>query len=141
MLLKNKEITGYAIRSLLYIADRGGIVPKREICEAMKIPTGYFDTMIRRAQQFGLVNSIMGAHGGYSLAKIPTEITLYDIYIAYEGKVDEGSCPVCKKPWSTPGDASCPIHPILQEVAALAAQQLQQTTLQQLIENRQLCYV
>ena len=141
MLLKNKEITGYAIRALLYIADTGGVVPKREICEAMKIPTGYFDTMVRRAQQFGLVNSIMGAHGGYSLAKLPADITLYDIYVAFEGKPDDGNCPVCKKPWSASGDVSCPIHTILQDVAAHATQQLQQTTLQQLIEKRQLCYV
>ena len=141
MLLKNKEITGYAIRALVYIADTGGVVPKREICEAMKRPTGYFDTMIRRAQRQGLVNSIMGAHGGYSLAKAPAEISLYDIYVAFEGKPDDGNCPVCKKPWSSPGDASCPIHSILQSVADQAAQQLRQTTLQQLIEKRQLCHV
>jgi Rrf2 family protein len=77
--------TDYAIRALLCLAvgnrPRNGV----EIAESMKIPHSYLLTLMAKLKRAGFVSSTRGHSGGYALAKLPSNITLWDIISVMEG--------------------------------------------------------
>ena len=50
------------------------------------VPTAYMAKQLQALSKAGIVQSSRGAHGGYRLAKLATEITLWDIFAAVEGR-------------------------------------------------------
>ncbi|MBC8830504.1 Rrf2 family transcriptional regulator, partial [Escherichia coli] len=48
----------------------------------------YISKILRKLVVSGLINSVSGNNGGFTLAKDPEEINLLDIVEAVEGKID-----------------------------------------------------
>jgi Rrf2 family protein len=70
-----------------------------DIAKRQGISRKYLHALLTELKSAGLVMSVRGAHGGYVLAKKPTEITVTDVFEALEGKlaiidcvVDEEAC-------------------------------------------------
>ena len=77
----------YGTRLMLVLAleyGRGAVFLK-EIAKREEISEKYLSQIIIPLRGSGLVNSFRGAHGGYSLAKPPSEITLREIVDILEG--------------------------------------------------------
>ena len=49
------------------------------------VPTAYMAKQMQALSKAGIVQSSRGAHGGYRLARLATDITLWDITAAIEG--------------------------------------------------------
>jgi Rrf2 family transcriptional regulator, cysteine metabolism repressor len=77
----------YAIRALSYLAARPAnhAVSRREIQEKQDIPAHFLSKIMKRLETGGLVQSYMGARGGFALKKLPSEITLKEVYECLEG--------------------------------------------------------
>lgn len=76
----------YGLRTMIEIAqasDKGGILQK-DISERQKISFKYLDVIIASLKLKGLISSVSGKGKGYMLAKPPSEITIYDIYTAFD---------------------------------------------------------
>lgn len=60
----------YALRTVLYIAERGGGAPVRvhEIAAALGIPRNYLSKTLHRLAQAGILTSSRGKRGGFRLA-------------------------------------------------------------------------
>jgi Rrf2 family protein len=112
--------TDYAIRALIHLADTDvSPVPAAAIGEAMKIPTGFLQQVLRELQQAGLVTSRPGPSGGYGLAHPAGEITVLEIVEALEGPLRTAVCALRGGPchwddvcalhwvWSSARDALC----------------------------------
>ncbi|GGE13831.1 putative HTH-type transcriptional regulator YwgB [Marinithermofilum abyssi] len=56
------------------------------ISERLEVSPSYLKKLMRMLVQAGLVDSTPGTRGGFSLAKKPEEVTLYDIFLAVEGR-------------------------------------------------------
>ncbi len=71
----------YAIRAMVYIASKQDKKPSlsRAIAEEMQIPLNFLSKILNRMVQAGLIRSIRGRNGGFTMAKPPSEIPVRDI--------------------------------------------------------------
>jgi len=124
--------TDYAIRSLIYLAQRdGGRVNAAEIGAEMDVPLPILHQVLAEMQRANLVTSQSGPRGGYQLARDPTGLTLLEILEAVEGPVKGGECALSGGPchW----EDLCAVHAAWSEAregfaAALASHTLAEVT-------------
>ena len=69
--------TDYAIRIVLYLAIRGELVNSESIASAMGIPPNYVLKVTKKLVLAGIVGRVVGAQGGFLLAKRTEKISLY----------------------------------------------------------------
>ena len=99
----------YAVRAMvdlaLYSNDKP--VSLKEIAQREEIPLSYLEQLFFRLKNGGIVTSIRGPGGGYSLGRAAAAISVADILIAVEGPTadelpdghDEGSCWMTQALW------------------------------------------
>ena len=82
----------YAARAMLELAQNAGPDPVqiKRIARNQGISIKYLERIMSRMAAAGLVNSLRGMHGGFTLARPPQEISLLDILTA----ADESIVPV-----------------------------------------------
>jgi len=69
-----------------------GPVSIKEISEKQKFSDSYMEQLFSTLKNSGLVRSLRGAHGGYVLARKPSDITVGDIIRALEGPIELAEC-------------------------------------------------
>lgn len=74
----------------MYYGD--GPIALSAIAERQSISLNYLEQLISPLRKGGFVKSIRGAHGGYMLAKDPTEISVGDILRVLEGPIAPADC-------------------------------------------------
>jgi Rrf2 family iron-sulfur cluster assembly transcriptional regulator len=81
----------YAICGSFDLAYNGGGEPVqiRVISQRQAIPLRYLEQIFQRLRRAGLVQSKRGPGGGYTLARLPSEISLHEIVEALEGPLSE----------------------------------------------------
>ncbi len=79
--------TRYGTRAMVELALRHGSGPvtAREIAEEQGLSVKYLESLLTRLRVAGLVRSVRGARGGYTLARSPHEVTLLDVFEVFEG--------------------------------------------------------
>jgi Rrf2 family protein len=84
----------YGLRAVIYLAsiDTKAIVPFREIARQMMVPEDFLAKILKTLVDQGLVRSTRGPHGGYALAKAPSEVSVLDVIEAVEGPVAINVC-------------------------------------------------
>ena len=111
-----KITTDYAVRTLLFLAETGRITTSIEISEAMQIPREYLVNIMRDMREGGLVQALSGAKGGYSLARAPEEITLYDVIEVMERTIRINRCLEPGEPCSRGAARYCKVRQVYQEL-------------------------
>jgi len=71
--------------------DRGTIFLK-DITKKEEIPEKYLSHLVIPLKTSGLIISFRGAHGGYRLAKSPSQITLKKVVETLEGSISFVEC-------------------------------------------------
>jgi len=69
-----------------------GYTPLNSIAQRQMISEPYLEQLIAPLRKAGLVRSVRGPHGGYILAKLPSEITIGDIIRILEGPIAPVEC-------------------------------------------------
>ncbi len=84
----------YGARAILEIAKthKNRPIKRKEIVEAQHIPDSYLENILVTLKAAGLINTIRGAQGGYTLTRNPEEITLFDVVQALEGTIYPVPC-------------------------------------------------
>jgi Rrf2 family protein len=125
----------YGVRLMLDLAIHHGDGPVllRDIAKRQGISEKYLWNLIHPLKTLGLVNSIRGAHGGYVLAKDPSEINLKDILIALEGSLCFVDC--VDKPSLCKRSFSCIFRDVWCGVSNDFLQTLENITLEKMIKN------
>jgi len=93
--MKLSSKTRYSLRILLQIAmdaKERKMVKGREIATKQQISEAYLEQIMIPLKSAGLVSTIRGCRGGYSLGKIPEEITVLNIIEIFEGKIEFADC-------------------------------------------------
>ncbi len=85
--MKYSQSTELALDSLFYMAAHDG---RRdfscdEIAQAQNVSPSYLAKIFQQLSKAGVLKSHRGARGGYSLGRLPTEITLLDVALVFEG--------------------------------------------------------
>src|SRR5262245_64288738 len=86
--------TEYGIVSMVYMARHADkpCVTIKEIASREKYPAPYIEKILQTLRHAKLVTALHGNHGGYRLARKPSEITLKDVIDALEGGTFEVFC-------------------------------------------------
>lgn len=105
----------YAIRALIYLAKRSGPGKKmgiKQITEEINVPAPFLSKILQNLARHGILSSVKGPHGGFSLGRKPEEISLYDIIIDVDGESYFCSCIVRLDTCKCFDDEvpSCPMH-------------------------------
>jgi len=80
----------YACRVLAQLARTYGSKPFshiEELAQQEEIPANYLVQILNELRGGGLIHSRRGKQGGYSLARDPSEITLFDIVTVIDGEL------------------------------------------------------
>ena len=84
----------YGTRAMLELALHFGRGPLllREIARRQDIPERYLEHVVAPLRTAGLIQSVRGARGGYTLTRPPSEITLLEILQPLEGGLEPVGC-------------------------------------------------
>lgn len=115
-----------ATAHLAHRADLGCCSAK-DIAETYFIPQQLMAKILQRLARNGILISQQGTHGGYSLAKSPSEITAFDIIDAIDGPVQITGCVTTRGECEqTP---NCIVREPLREVNERVIQALSEVTI------------
>lgn len=100
----------YSIRGVLYLAGKGEgeIAGIEEIARATDVPSAYLAKLFQTLGKHGFVRSIRGPEGGFTLTKLPEEISVLEVIEAIEGPIFFNECLIHEG--SCPRDKHCPVH-------------------------------
>jgi Rrf2 family protein len=107
----------------------------KDIAKGENISEKYLSLIIIPLRGVGLVSSIRGAHGGYSLAKEPSQITLKEIVDVLEGDCSLVDC--VKNPSVCSRVPICASHDIWAIIGANISETLNSITLDMLVKMNQ----
>ena len=105
----------YGIICALHLARRSadGPVTGREIAALERLPADYVEQILLRLRRAEIIRSTRGAHGGYTLARPPAEVSIRDVIAASELTTFDLHCvshPVGEERCSDSGN--CSIRPV-----------------------------
>ena len=131
----------YGVRVMVELARRAGEepIPLAEIAEHDGLPLAYLEHLVARLRKAGLVDSRRGSHGGYLLARPPSEITMAEVVEALEGSIapiecitaDPDGSVVCSR--ESDPEHACPTKLLWTRVRFSIVRTLQDTTLSELV--------
>lgn len=135
--MKLSTRTRYGVRLMVALALNYGQTPVflKDIAKGENISEKYLSLIIIPLRGIGLVNSIRGAHGGYSLAKDPSQITMKEIVDVLEGDCSLVDC--VKNPSSCPRVVICASHDIWAIIGGKISETLSSITLDMLVKMNQ----
>ena len=102
----------YGTRLMVDLAQHyaDGPIPLGEIAKRQEISVKYLEQLIIPLKAAGLIRSIRGRHGGYTLARKPVKISVGQILEAVEGDLSLVNCvttpEICER------SAECPTRDI-----------------------------
>lgn len=84
----------YGVRLMLDLAINyeSGYIPLKEVAARQEISEKYLEQIITYLSRAGLVKSIRGSQGGYSLAMEPSQITVGMVLRIMEGSLSPVAC-------------------------------------------------
>ncbi len=127
----------YGVRVMTHLAgtDAGRPVSLGTIAEAEGLPLAYLEHLVQRLRRQGLVESRRGAHGGYTLSRPASEITMAEVVSALEGHLAPIECitpeGMCSREVS--GVTPCPTKLLWTKVQGSIVRTLTDMTLEDLI--------
>jgi Rrf2 family protein len=125
----------YATRMVVLLAAQppGASMTKTEIAEAEGISAGYVQQLMMSLRLAGIVESHRGREGGFSLSRLPENISVADVLRAVEGEVAPAPCEggtVCER-WN-----DCPSRPVWDEATQLLNDLFSRTTIASLVTRQ-----
>lgn len=129
--------TSYAVRALVFLAqyDSPGAVHATAIAEAENLPAPFLSKLLRELSARGVITGARGPGGGFTLAKSPKDISLYDISLLYDGLTLAQDCllgcGVCSD------ETACCIHKHWKQTKSAIEQFLKSTSIADLAAMRE----
>jgi len=130
----------YALRSLinLGIAAKVGrrLVRVTELAKAEDLPIKFLEQVMQQLREAGFVESERGKHGGYRLAKNPSQIHIGEIVRLIDGPLAPIGCvsQTAYAPCNCPDEAHCGLRMLMLDVRNAIAAILDRYTLADVVE-------
>ncbi len=92
-MIKISEATAIALHSMIYIANRENhLCTVKEIADTFGISENHLSKVLQRLVKSGVLTSIKGPKGGFSIVPEYKNSTFMDIYEIIEGKIQKHNC-------------------------------------------------
>jgi Rrf2 family protein len=95
-----------------------------------RVPPAYLSKVLQTLSRSGIVQSQRGLHGGFNLAKAPTELTILEVVNSVEPIQRIRSCPLELK---SHGVRLCPLHARLDNALSQVEKAFADTTLAEVL--------
>ncbi|MFO1443895.1 RrF2 family transcriptional regulator [Bacillus sp. Bva_UNVM-123] len=98
--MKYSKATNYALHTMLFLAMETPNKPVgvQQLAEMQNVSPTYLSKILTKLVKEGMINSISGANGGYTLSKNWEDISFLDIIHAIEGKSSLFDCCLYSNP-------------------------------------------
>lgn len=126
-MLRFSEGVNLAIHALGYLAHHGaeGPVNAPHIADQLGVSRDHLKKVMQRLVKVGLVSSLRGPRGGFTLTRSAGEITMLEVVEAIEGK---WAPPLCIMGGTLCGE-HCVLHSVTGDLHEILRQRLMTTTL------------
>ena len=130
-ILKISEASIIALHALMELAKcRDKLLSVKEIAERLNVSANHLSKVLQRLCKVGIVKSIKGFNGGFSLCVEPEDITFMDLYEIFDGKLKDANCLLrrvaCKE--------NCIFGTMLASISKEVRKKFKNTTLAELIK-------
>lgn len=82
----------YGLKAMLYLAEHTELTSLGTLAEATEMSEAYLEQLFSLLKKSGLVTSVRGANGGYTLSKPPEQISVGEIVRTLEGELEIVDC-------------------------------------------------
>ena len=125
------------MRAMLDLAQHydDGLVLVKDVARRQEVSERYLEHLFLSLKTAGLVKSVRGAHGGFTLARAPDKIKLMDIINVSEGPLALVDCVVDASVCSR--SSLCATRDLWRELQSVMGEVLGNLTLQDMIERQQ----
>ena len=122
----------YAVTAMLDLALRydKGAVTLADIAKRQGISLSYLEQLFAKLRRSGLVDSVRGPGGGYTLAMEPAKISVAEIIVAINENIDATRCGGEK---NCHGDETCLTHQLWEDLSTRIHEFLNGITLGDLV--------
>ena len=111
-----------------------GPIELKEIARVQDISIKYLEQVIIPLRTAGLIKSVRGSKGGYSLGKPPAEICLSDVVETLEGPINLVDCVL--EPKACTRSSFCVTRDIWGEISAAFRRVLSSITLEEMVRRK-----
>ena len=130
-----KLSTDYAIRIVMYLAEKQQTANSEEISVQMGIPRTVVATLATPLQKAGILTTLRGVGGGFTLSRDPADISLHEIINLIEGTTRINRCLEADGFCSRNATDTCELHRYYQLVQAGLDQAFQKMTIARLLRG------
>jgi Rrf2 family protein len=110
----------YGLRALVDLARHrdAGPVPLGVLAERDRLPPKFLEQILAQLKHAGVVRTALGAHGGYTLACDPTEVSVGRVIRVLDGALAPLGCTSLRyyEPCSCPDEATCALRDVMIDV-------------------------
>lgn len=126
----------YGTRLMLELAlnFKKGTIFLKDIARKEEISEKYLSHLVIPLKASGLISSSRGAHGGYMLAKSPSQINLREIVQTLEGSISFVEC--VKNPSICSRVSKCATRSIWEKLDEKISEELSSVTLEDLVNSQ-----
>ncbi len=127
----------YAVRAVFELAKRYGEGPVKiqQLATAQAIPLQFLEGILSELKQAGFLASLRGRKGGYSLNRLPSEVTFGEVVRFVEGPLSAVDCVTESTAPTCPLAAACVFLPVWQEAEAAVSRVYNGITYQDLLDR------
>jgi Rrf2 family protein len=132
----------YAVRALIEIGLESkqrptSLIQISTVAQRTNIPEKFLEQILLALRNGGVLKSKRGVEGGYSLAKVPEDITLGEVIRLLDGPLAPIPCvsKTAYEPCSCPDEESCGLHIAMKEVRDAIATILDNYKLSRVIQE------
>lgn len=126
----------YAVRVIRALAGEKRLSVS-EICEREDLTAPFAYKILKKLQKAKIVKGFRGVHGGYSLNRLPEELTLFDVYTAIDPELFIIECmnsaTSCVR---NEAEAPCLVHEELADIQKELWLLLQRKSLQDIFDRK-----
>jgi len=125
----------YGLRGLIFLAQQPPekVTLVSEVSKDQNIPESFLAKIFQRLSKAGLLRSVRGPNGGFTLKKPAHKITMREIIEALEGPIALSRCLL--KKGECEEERLCPLHPVWEEVQQRIVEILDNTTMEDLVNR------
>ena len=125
--------TDYATRAVLALAmSDGASLKSHEIAARTRIPPSFLEQIMAQLRGAGLVRSVRGPAGGYTLNHPPADISLERVVRLFQGPLAPIACATRSEPEFCPMDPGCSLKRTWAEVRDVTRAILERTNFAEL---------
>lgn len=126
------QTTEYALRAVVWLAaNPEKPLTAHQIAEATRVPAGYLAKVLQGLSRAGLLNSQRGLGGGFTLARAPTAMTMWDVVQAVDPLKRISDCPLG---FEAHAGALCLLHQQLDEAIGVIEKAFSNCKISKLID-------